>query len=134
MGLSAFKFEETKPVISNDELLADLRAVAASLGADVLPQRKYRECGHYSTAAIKKRFGTWNAAVVAAGLGKASLRDIPSANLFENLRDVWTSSAWYKWRFHAHASTVIPERGAGGGQPQLSRSARWRRRSTSPAG
>lgn len=90
MGLSAFKFEETKPVISNDELLADLRSVAARSGAEVLPQRKYRECGHHSTTAIKKRFGTWNAAVVAAGLGKASLRDIPSANLFENLRDVWT--------------------------------------------
>lgn len=90
MGLSAFKFEETKPLISNDDLLADLRAVAASFGAGVLPQRKYRECGRYSTTAIKKRFGTWNAAVVAAGLGKASLRDIPSAELFENLRDVWT--------------------------------------------
>ena len=90
MGLSAFKFEETKPVILNDELLADLRAVAASLGAEVLPQKKYRECGRYSTTAIKNRFGTWNAAVVAAGLGKASLRDIPSADLFENLRDVWT--------------------------------------------
>ena len=47
--LSAFKFEETKPVISNDELLGDLRAVAADLGAEVLSQRQYREFGRYST-------------------------------------------------------------------------------------
>jgi hypothetical protein len=37
MGLSIFKFEDTKPVISNEELPADLRAVAACLGAEVLP-------------------------------------------------------------------------------------------------
>lgn len=87
--MAAFKFEDTKPIISNDELLADLREVAATLGAEILPQRTYRGLGHYSTTAIKKRFGTWNTAVEAAGLNKASLRDIPLAALFENLRDVW---------------------------------------------
>ena len=89
MGSSAFTFEDTKPVISDDELLADLRAVATNLGALTLPQQKYRALGRYSTTAIKRRFGTWNAAVAAAGLGEASRRDISSAALFDNLRDVW---------------------------------------------
>ena len=89
MGSSLFTFEDTKPVISDDELLADLRAVATNLGALTLPQQKYRALGHYSTTAIKRRFGTWNAAVAAAGLGEASRRDISSTDLVDNLRDVW---------------------------------------------
>jgi len=89
MGSSAFTFEDTKPVISDDELLADLRAVATNLGALTLPQQKYRALGRYSTTAIKRHFGTWNAAVAAAGLGEASRRDISSTDLFDNLRDVW---------------------------------------------
>ena len=89
MGSSPFRFEDTKPVISNDDLLSDLRAVAAKLNAGALPRRTYRELGRYSTTAIKSRFGSWNAAVGAAGLGEASSRDIPQIDLFDNLRDVW---------------------------------------------
>jgi hypothetical protein len=50
LGLPTFKFEDTKPVISNEELLGDLRAVAAALEAGVLPQRKYRELGRASNS------------------------------------------------------------------------------------
>lgn len=55
----SFEFEDTKPSITNEELLADLRRVAASLGTSVLTQRAYRDIGQYSTTAIKKRFGKW---------------------------------------------------------------------------
>lgn len=86
-----FKFEDTKPVITNEQLVADIRAVAAKLGADHLAQGTYRQHGHFSTAAIKKRFGTWNRAVSAAGLSLASRRDLPVAELFANLINVWTA-------------------------------------------
>lgn len=89
MGSSGFTFEDTKSVISNDELLDDLRTVATNLGGVRLPQRKYRALGRYSTTAIKRRFGTWNAAVAAAGLGEVTRRDISPVDLFDNLRDVW---------------------------------------------
>jgi len=85
----SFEFEDTKPNISNDALLADLQRVAAALGTSVLTQRAYRNAGQYSTTTIKKRFGKWKAAVTAAGLGAGSERDIPADDLFDNLRELW---------------------------------------------
>lgn len=84
-----FAFEDTKPVITDHDLLNDIRAVAAQLGTLSLTQRMYRLHGRYSTTAIKKRFGTWNGAAVAAGLTVSGQRDIPENVLLDNLRDVW---------------------------------------------
>lgn len=84
-----FAFEDTKPVITNEQLLSDIRRVAADLGCSSLPQRRYQQHGRYSTAAIKDHFGTWNSATAAAGLSPASERDIPEAVLHQNLEEVW---------------------------------------------
>ncbi len=84
-----FEFEDTKPVITNEQLLADMRRVSTDLACPSLPQRTYRLHGRYSTTAIKSRFGTWNAAVAAAGLARASERDIPEPDLHRNLAEVW---------------------------------------------
>jgi len=86
-----FAFEDTKPVIADRDLLDDVRAVAAQLGVVSLPQRLYRLHGRYSTTAIKNRFGSWNAAVAAAGLTSAGRRDIGEGELFGNLQDVWVA-------------------------------------------
>lgn len=89
MSTRGFAFEDTKPVITDADLLGDIRAIASALGLESLPQQTYRQHGRYSTTAIKKRFGTWNDAVTAAGLASAGRRDLPGTELFENLRDVW---------------------------------------------
>lgn len=89
MSTRAFTFENTKPVITDADLLADIRTIALQLRSESLPQQAYRQHGRYSTTAIKKRFGTWNEAITAAGLASAGRRDLPEAELFENLRDVW---------------------------------------------
>jgi len=86
-----FAFEDTKSVIADRDLLDDLRVVAAQLDAVSLPQRLYRLHGRYSTTAIKSRFGSWNAAVTAAGLTSAGQRDIGEGELFANLQDVWVA-------------------------------------------
>lgn len=85
-----FTFEDTKPAITDEQLLGDIRRVAADLGCSSLPQRQYQHHGRYSTAAIKDRFGTWNAATAGAGLDAASERDIPEETLYQNLEEVWT--------------------------------------------
>lgn len=87
--MARFTFENTKPVITDEELLADLRRVAADRASKSLPQRQYRQHGKYSTTAIKEHFGTWNVAVTAAGLRRAAERDIPESELHENLEEVW---------------------------------------------
>lgn len=85
----SFEFEDTKPNITNEDLLADLRRVAASLGTGVLTQQAYRHSGRYSTTVIKKRFGKWKTAVVTAGFEAGSEQHIPVDELFDNLREVW---------------------------------------------
>ena len=77
--------EDTKPVITDEQLVADIRRVATDLGSFSLPQRRYPQHGNYSTTAIKGRFGTWNAAIAVAGLSRASERDIPEVELHQNL-------------------------------------------------
>jgi hypothetical protein len=89
--VSRFTFEDTKPIITDEQLLADIRHVAADFGCSSLPQGRYRQHGGYSTTAIKQRFGTWNAAIAAAGLSPSSERDIPEAVLHQNLEEVWIS-------------------------------------------
>ena len=90
MDSSAFTFEDTKPVISDDDLLADLRAVATTLGALTLPQQKYPGTRSlFDDPQSRDASERGNAAVAPAGLGEAARRDISSADLFDNLRDVW---------------------------------------------
>jgi hypothetical protein len=85
----SFEFEDTKRNITNEDLLADLRRVAASLATGVLTQRAYRDSGRYSTTVIKKRFGKWKTAVTTAGFEAGSEQHIPADELFDNLREVW---------------------------------------------
>lgn len=84
-----FTFENTRPMMSDDDILADLRRVAQSLQMPVLTIRAYNAHGRYSHATVKKRFGSWNAAIKKVGLQPAFVRDIPRDELLDNLREVW---------------------------------------------
>ena len=86
-----FRFENTRPDIGNEEILADLRRVAAALQLPTLSHRSYQDHGRFSSSVVKKRFGTWNAAIIAAGLEIGSRRDLADEELFDNLRKVWIS-------------------------------------------
>ena len=73
---------------SSDELLADMRRVAhANDGA--LTFDLYGRHGEYSTNTIAHRFGSWGAALQAAGLRVNIDRGLSDAQLFENLAEVW---------------------------------------------
>ncbi len=84
-----FTFENTKPNITNDDIIADLKRVASNSNSLSLSQRVYREHGLYSTTMIKNRFGTWNAAISAAKLDANIKKDVTVEDLFDNLRTVW---------------------------------------------
>lgn len=86
-----FKFENTRPTMSDEDILADLQRVAEILHPTALTIRAYNANGRYSHATVKKRFGSWNAAIKKIGLEPASVRDIPRDELFDNLREVWIS-------------------------------------------
>lgn len=84
-----FIFENTRPEMSDDEIIADLRRVASDRNVVTVTVRAYNHSGRFSAATVKSRFGTWNAALKVAGLAVVSVRALPDAMLWDNLREVW---------------------------------------------
>ena len=85
-----FKLSRVKGApVSDTELLLDLKKVAKSLDLTTVPQKKYGELGVYDYSTLIRRFGSWNKALVAAGLSVSNVIDIPDQRLFENLLVLW---------------------------------------------
>jgi hypothetical protein len=84
-----FQLERVRAPVLNEEIIADIQRVAGLAGVNAVSFRLYSELGncHPTTAAL--RFGTWNKAVLAAGLQIASERNITDERLFENLMRLW---------------------------------------------
>ncbi|PPQ35731.1 homing endonuclease associated repeat-containing protein [Rhodopila globiformis] len=90
MNDSKFKLERVQGApVSDQELLADMQRAAQLAGADVLSQRLYTEFGQYDPRTASRRFGSWNKAVVAAGLQIANEINISDDRLFENIMLLW---------------------------------------------
>jgi hypothetical protein len=75
--------------VSNEELLEDLRATAANLEKTSVGMKEYRQLGKYSNVTVSKRFGSWNNALMAAGITITREMNIPTERLFENILTLW---------------------------------------------
>ena len=76
---------------ADDELLAELRAVAKKPGKDTVTMEQFNQCGTMNPETIRRRFGSWGRAVELAGLRIANLgRRYSETDYFENLLKVWT--------------------------------------------
>jgi len=75
--------------VTDEELLDDLRRVAANLNQETVQMPKYREDGRYDETTVARRFGTWNKALVAAGLKLSNEIGISDERLFENILSLW---------------------------------------------
>lgn len=75
--------------VSSEEILSDIRRVARLLAPKPVSFRAYNESGAYGASTAALRFGTWNKAVLAAGLEMGSERDISDERLFGNLMCLW---------------------------------------------
>ena len=76
--------------VSDEELLADLRSVAANLGKATVGQKEYRRLGRYDDTTASRRFGTWNNALRAAGLELSNELGLTEERLFENILALWS--------------------------------------------
>ena len=85
-----FELQPYNRDVSDDELLADLRAVARTLSINSLTQATYDKHGRFCAATLKKRFGTWNRAVSAAGLVPKQLMNIDPALIIADIQRVAT--------------------------------------------
>ena len=75
--------------IPDRKLVGDLRRVARAAGRKRVTLALYAEHGAFGPGTLTRRFGSWNAALAAAGLKVHQLWGVPDAVLFENLADVW---------------------------------------------
>jgi HNH endonuclease/Homing endonuclease associated repeat len=84
-----FQLERVRAPVSDEELVADMRRVAELVATNAVSFRLYSKSGRYHPSTVALRFGTWNEALVAAGLTITSERDIADERLFENLMRLW---------------------------------------------
>jgi hypothetical protein len=86
-----FELENFHRDITNEELIDDLKSVNKILESKgrALSYRSYAEFGKFSSATFSLRFGSWNSALVAAGLQPKEEKNVSMDSLFENLRKVW---------------------------------------------
>ena len=84
-----FELDDSARYHSDDELITDLRRVAEALGRPTVTSREYREHGRYSSKPFENRFGSWNAAIDAAGLQRNVTLNLSQDELFDNLENLW---------------------------------------------
>jgi hypothetical protein len=85
-----FNLEHTSGVaVSDDKLLDDMRRVASEYGAGSLSRPLYQCHARYSHTTVTKRFGSWNAALRAAGLPVLNEMNVADDNLFRNVEQLW---------------------------------------------
>ncbi|MDX1948098.1 MAG: HNH endonuclease [Pirellulaceae bacterium] len=83
-----FELEPDNRGVDDAVILTDLQRVARTLGVSALTQDQYDSCGRFSPATVKKRFGTWNQALVVAGLEVIKRQNIPTDECIAELRRV----------------------------------------------
>jgi hypothetical protein len=76
--------------VPEDELVADLRRVAAELSKDTVTANEYSEIGRFGVNTYLRRFKRWNAALNHAGLSAPNKQHILREDLFANIATVWT--------------------------------------------
>lgn len=75
--------------VSDSELLMDLKRVSEMLNTSKVSMPKYNELGNYDNTTVARRFGTWNNALIKAGLAVSNETNIPDERLFENILTLW---------------------------------------------
>ncbi|RLB49922.1 MAG: HNH endonuclease [Deltaproteobacteria bacterium] len=76
--------------VADVELIADLKRVAEQTGRPTVGQKEYRRLGKYDDSTATRRFGSWNSALVAAGLELSNSPGLTDDQLFENLLRLWS--------------------------------------------
>ena len=83
--MTDFKLKPWNRGITDEELLVDLRRVAVHLGKHTVLYDEYPAHGICASRIFETRFGSWNAALLAAGLEISLRQDISDLELFENI-------------------------------------------------
>jgi 5-methylcytosine-specific restriction endonuclease McrA len=86
-----FELEKHHRNVADEDLLADLRRIAAELKQPSVTTREYNAAGRFHSTTIMERFGGWTSACSKAGLiMRLSLKDPAEEELLRNIEEVWT--------------------------------------------
>ncbi len=75
--------------VPDEEIIADMKRVAAIVKKDVISKEDYRMYGDFGVSVIFNRFDSWEKALEKSGFKKSSEKDKKIRDLMENLEDVW---------------------------------------------
>lgn len=74
---------------SPDEFIPDLKRVAKLLGKSSVTTTEYQEHGRFASSTLANHFGSWFAALDAAGLDRTRTLHVTDEQYFKNLERVW---------------------------------------------
>ncbi len=106
-----YQLEPYNRDVPDDDLLADLRAVADKLATNRVTIEQYKANGRYHPTTLARRFGTWLKALQCAGLEQTRNLHISDEQWFANLEKVWEALG-HQPRYHdmrKPLSTYSPE-------------------------
>ena len=78
-----------KTMVSEKEILDDLKVVANKLNEKAITQKKYTEYGRFDCSTVIRKFGTWNKALESAELKLSNELNITDERLFNNILNLW---------------------------------------------
>lgn len=84
-----FELEPHHRNVPDEELIADVKRVAAALGKSSVTIDEYNERGQFHSTTLTRRLGSWFAVLERAGLEKTRNLHISNEELFDNLVEVW---------------------------------------------
>ncbi|MFI5395993.1 MAG: homing endonuclease associated repeat-containing protein [Candidatus Binatia bacterium] len=85
------RFDDTSLRKSREEILTAIKATASKLQKDVLTRQEFQAHTGMADGPARRVFGSWKAALAAAGLGQSALaKRYTDEECFENMLSVWT--------------------------------------------
>jgi len=86
----AHRYDDSNVRRTSEEVIAELQRVAGILCTQRLGRKEFDKHGKFKQKAVTTAFGSWQAALEAAGLAPRFIRDPSDQDCFENLLTVWT--------------------------------------------
>ena len=88
--MSGFKVKLVNRNVTKELIIDDLKNIASDRNIETITAKEYQEIGSFGVNTILRKFGSWNEALLGAGLKAPNRQFIPDTGLFENIANVWT--------------------------------------------
>lgn len=88
--MSGFKVKLVNRNVTKEQIIENLRTLAAQKGVTTITSKEYQDIGAFGVNTILRKFGSWNEALISAGLNSPNRQNISDNELFENIANVWS--------------------------------------------